>query len=379
MSINVPEWDDDKPATQHGAETSSDTSEETKLSPRQSESPSVSVVGIVERESPDPELAVAADDARPVETGTAPLMALLAPATLPVIIGGLSGAIAAILAVIVLAEFHPPMDPRVEPLARHVGTFTERMLAQETSLRAVEVDLVRTLDRQADVSAEVAKQNVSIQTALGQVAMVSEQLRVESGPGSSVFGVAVVQLSDGIARGRSFEAEWVNLFALTAGEPSLRARLQRLLPFSRSGVDTIDGLRDRIRAGAKRARLTIARPDDIFWIAADYLQTQLGLPLGTTPAMRAAEAALTEADRRLASNDVPGAIALVADLGLPFADAFGTWLEAARRRDLADGVANELTMLARRKISERARRLASVKGTDLRNMKRRTAPLRLTQ
>jgi hypothetical protein len=271
------------------------------------------------------------------------------------------------------------MDPRVEPLARHVGTFTERMLVQETSLRAVEVDLVRTLDQQANVSAEVAKQNVAIEAALGQVAMVAKQLQAESGPGSSVFGVAVAQLADSIARGRPFEAAWVNLFALTAGEPELRARLQRLLPFSRSGVDTIDGLRGRIRNGAAQAELTIARLDDIFWIAADYLQTQLGFPIGASPATRAAEAALTEADRRLASGDLKGAIALVDDLALPYAETFDTWLEAARRRDLADGIASELTLIARREISKRARRQASAQGAELRDNNGRTAPLRMTQ
>jgi hypothetical protein len=250
---------------------------------------------------------------------------------------------------------------------------------QETSLRAVEVDLVRTLDQQANVSAEVAKQNVAIQAALGQVAMVAKQLQAESGPGSSVFGVAVAQLADSIDRGRPFEAAWVNLFALTGGEPKLRVRLQRLLPLSRAGVDTIDGLRGRIRNSATLADLTIARPDDIFWIAADYLQNQLGFPIGATPATRAAEAALTEADRRLANGDLKVAIALVGDLGLPFAETFGPWLKVARRRALADDIASELTIIARRAISKRTRRQASAQGAELRGNKGKTAPLHMTQ
>jgi len=375
--MNVPDWDNDKPTDR--PETAGNATMEAKISKRQPEGPSARIVDIVDEQPKDPELAAMSGEADPTENAATPWLALLRPATLPVIIGGLSGSIAAIAAVMVLAEFRPPMDPRVEPLARHVGTFTERMLVQETSLRAVEVDLVRTLDQQANVSAEVDKQNVAIQAALGQVAMVAKQLQAESGPGSSVFGVAVAQLADSIDRGRPFEAAWVNLFALTAGEPNLRVRLQRLLPLSRAGVDTVGGLRDRIRNSASQADLTIARPDDIFWIAADYLQNQLGIPIGATPATRAAEAALTEADRRLANGDLKVAIALVGDLGLPFAETFDPWLKAARRRALAVGIASELTIVARRAISKRARRQASAQGAELRGNKGQTASLHMTQ
>jgi len=371
--------DHENSAEQRVAKTESDAPDESESPDHQPEATGASVVGILgaEQQGTEPEVTKADDGS--VTSGTRQWKALLRPSTLPVILGTLAGAIAAIIAVSVLSVLRPPLDARVEPLAQQLGTFTQRMRTQETSLRAVEVDVVRTLDLQAEVSAEVAEQNAAIEKVRGKVETVSEQIRAERGPGSSVFGVAVVQLTDGIALGRPFEAEWVNIFALTVDEPELRATLQRLLPFVRTGVDTVVGLRQRLRFGARRIDLTIARPDDIFWIAADYLHTQLGLPIGGTPAKRAAEAALTEADRRLASGDTKGAIGLIAGVGKPFAAGFSVWLEAARRRELADKVAAKLTTVARREISERARRQASAQGGNVRGAGRRTAPPILTR
>jgi len=377
MSVNSPKWNVDKPVTRIEPETESDVVDNAKASGGRTETTAGSVLGIVEGQRAEPQAAVS--DEGTADSGVAPWKALLRPNALPVIVGGLSGALAAIIAVLLLTVLRPPMDPRVAPLAQNVGAFNERMQTQETSLRAVEVDLVGTLNRQAEVSSEVAKQNAEIETVREQVAAVSEQIRAESGPGSSIFGVAVVQLADGISLGRPFEAEWVNLFALTVNEPKLRADLQRLLPFARGGVDTIAGLRHRLRAEADRVELVIARPNDIFWVTADYLQTQLGLSLGATPAEKAAEAALTEADRRLVSGDVEGAIELVADLGLPFADGFGAWLEAARYRNLADAVAAKLTMVARQEISARARQRASAQGRGVGSAGGQTAPLTMAK
>jgi hypothetical protein len=362
MSINSTNWGDDMPSTQSKAEAKSDAPDVAESLGRPSETEDAKVIGLVEVEQHGPESEATAADAGSVASGAPLWTALLRSSALPVVVGGLSGAIVAIAAVFVMAELRPPMDPRVEPLAQQIGGFTQRMQSQESSLRAVEIDLVRTLNQQADVSAEVVKQNTAIEMALGQVAAVSEQIRADNGPGSSVFGVAVVQLADSIAHGRPFEAEWVNLFGLTVDESELQDTLQSLLPFARSGVDTVAGLRLWLRDGASRVDLAIARPDSILWVAADYLQTQLGLPLGTTPAEQAAEAMLTEADRRLADGNVEGAIEIIADLGLPFADSFTAWLEAAHRRDLADKVAAELTTVARREISERARRRASAQS-----------------
>jgi hypothetical protein len=377
MSVNSPKSNEDKSATRRQPETESDVLDETEPPVREPEGTVASVLGIVEvqRQGAEPEVTEADEGA--ADSSPPPWRELLRNNSLPVVVGGLSGAMAAIAAVFVLTALRPPMDPRVEPLAQNLGAFNQRLQVQESGLRAVEVDLVGTLGRQAEVSAEVAKQNAVIETVRGQVATVNERIRAESGPGSSVFGVAVVQLADSIALGRPFEAEWVNLFALTANEAKLRAELQRLLPFARAGVDTIAGLRRRLRAGASRVKLVIARPNDILWVATDYLQTQLGLSLGATPAEKAAEAALTEADRRLASGDPEGAIELVADLGLPFADGFGDWLEAARRRVLADTVATGLTTVARQEISARARRIASAQGVGSGGS--RDAPLRMTR
>ncbi|MBT3304866.1 MAG: hypothetical protein HN377_00115 [Alphaproteobacteria bacterium] len=379
MSINPTKKDDDKPASRQEAESETGVADAEDLLGRSREALSASVVDFVE-----PEQSTTQTDEAAIDEGTPgaeerPLAALLRPNVLPVIGGALSGALAAIMAVFVLTELRPPMDPRLEPMAEHLGTFTQRMRDQENGLRAVEVDLVRTLAQQTEVKAAVVKQNAQIATALGQVKAVSDQIRAENGPGSSVFGVAVVQLADSIDAGRPFEAEWVNLFSLTVGEPELRAGLQRLLPFSRSGVYTIAELRHELRADAEQAGLTIAKPENFFWIAADYLQKQLGLPLGVSPAAQAAEAALTESDRRLAKGDIGGAVKLVADLGTPFAEGFGAWTEAARRRALANVVATRLTEVARREISLRARRRAAVQNGQAPDRERRALPLSATR
>ncbi len=88
---------------------------------------------------------------------------------------------------------------------------------------------------------------------------------------------------------------------------------------------------------------------------------------------------MTEADRRLSLGDVSAAVELIADLSEPYARAFGGWMKAAERRQLADATAVQFTATAREQVRQLALREISALSGSTESVDRQITPLRLTK
>lgn len=293
----------------------------------------------------------------PVEPEEKPaaLGATLRSASLPAVVGGLAGAIFAVLAVVAMTELKPPLDPRLPGLAQQVAGFQQSLYSLETTIRGAEADLVRALAADTALGARLDEQSGRFDSAMASIAEARRELKVETGPGSVVFGVSALQLGAAVDGGRPFESEWVNLYALTADHPPLREALSRLMPMASAGVPTIGELQAELRATAAAAGTPVIDPGSMYSYSLNLVQSGLGMPIGTTAEAQVVSGLVTEADRRLAAGDLPGALAVLANLTEQTVVPFETWLTQARRRATADTVVAEFSRVSREALQSRAR------------------------
>lgn len=285
---------------------------------------------------------------------SAPQAGLLRSASLPAVVGALAGAALAVVVVLAMTELRPPLDPRLPALAQQVGGFQQSLYSLETTIRGAEADLVRALDADTALTARFDEQAAGLRAAMADITEARRQLQVETGPGSVVFGVSVVQLADAVASGRPFESEWVNLYALTDGQAELRDELRRLMPVASAGVPTLSTLRADLRATAAAAGSPVVDPESLYSYSLNLLQSGLGIPIGTTTARQVIGGLVTEADRQLAEGDLAGALAVLANLTEEASARFERWQEQARRRATADAAVAELTKVSTQALRARA-------------------------
>lgn len=318
-----------------------------------------SVESFVRREdgrtsSPEPVSEQASPVVTEAPTRSEPAAGGLKTASLPAVAGGLAGAVLAVVVVLTMTELRPPLDPRLPGLAQQVAGFQQSLYALETTVRGTESDVVRALEADTALGARLEQQADGFKSAMSQIAEARQQLQVETGPGSVVFGVSVVQLADAVASGRPFESEWVNLYALTNGHPELRDQLSRLMPVASAGVPTIDVLKADLRATAMAAGTPVVDPNNMYVYSMNLVQSGLGMPIGTTAEKQVIGGLVTEADRRLSEGDVPGALAAFANLTAEAATPYQDWLVRANRRATADAVVSEFTRVSKEALQSRA-------------------------
>lgn len=276
----------------------------------------------------------------------------------PFLVGGLSGAVMAIITVFLITTFRPPLDPRVVPMTEQLNGFVQQMYNLETGLRSTEVDLVRLIDAGRDGAAQITKQNAAVAAALSEVSAAREEMRIKSGPGSPVFGVATVQLAAAVQNGRPFESEWVNIFALTAGDPAVRESLMPLVATARDGVTTATELSSKLRARAEVLGLPIGEPDDLLQTSMSFLQSQLGIPVGFSANEEVTREVLSRVDQFLLTNQVEQAMGMFASLGASTSEKFADWASLARQRQNADRIVANLQDISRDRLSNWARETA---------------------
>ena len=230
-----------------------------------------------------------------------------------------------------MTELRPSLDPRVPGLAQQVAGFQQEVYALETAVRGTEVDVVRALEADGVLADRVAAQTETIGAAMAEIAEARALLKMEMGPGSVVFGVSAVQLAAAVAEGRPFEAEWVNLYALTEGHDRLRGELSRLMPFAATGAPTAPELRQRLQAIAAAQGTPVINPDSYVSYGLNILQSGLGIPIGTTAEAQVVSSILTAADRRLAMGDFEGTLASMDTLPEENIAPFREWLVDLKR------------------------------------------------
>jgi hypothetical protein len=288
-----------------------------------------------------------------------PLKRMRANGAIPLLAGGISGAIAAIIALFLLNTFQPPLDPRVVPMASQLSGFVQQMYNLETSLRAVEVDLVRLLDRDGATASRLAAQEAKIADGLSQIAAARETLQSQNGPGSPVFGVAVVQLMNAIDAGRPFESEWVNLFALTADTPELREAMMPLVSVVRDGVESPAALSGKLRARALELGIPLVSTGDFVQAGLVFLRDRLGLQMGISAGDEVVRAVLARTDELLRIGQLDDALATFSNLGDATTGDFEEWFASAQSSVTARRIVDRLSVVSRARLRDRARNSAT--------------------
>ena len=322
------------------------------------------VVGVIEGAprvvEPSPE---ALNDALPSHVGAEtdqeatpkPMARMGSSGAIPLLAGGISGAVAAIIALFLINTFQPPLDPRVVPLAGQLSGFVQQMYNLETNLRAVEVDLVRVLNTNGATSSRLSAQDAKIADGLSQMTAAQESLRVQNGPGSPVFGVAVVQLMNAVRAGRPFESEWVNVFALTADTPELRDSLMPLVSVVAEGVADTSALSEKLRLRSLELGVSVDPPGDILKAGLAFLQDRLGLPIGLSAGDEVVQNVLARTDKFLRAGQLEAALTMFSNLGDATTGDFQEWLALAQSSAMARRVVDRLSVVSRSRLRERAR------------------------
>jgi hypothetical protein len=272
---------------------------------------------------------------------------------------GISGAVTAIMALFLLNTFQPPLDPRVVPMASQLSGFVQQMYNLETSLRAVEVDLVRLLDANGAMASRLSVQDAKIADGLARMLAAQETLQVQNGPGSPVFGVAVVQLMNAVEAGRSFETEWVNVFALTADTPELQESLMPLVSVVRQGVARPAILSMKLRARALELGMPFDTSGDFLRAGRAFLQRRLGLPMGYSAEDEVIRDVLARVDQLLRVGQLDDALATFSNLGDAPTRDFEGWLHEAELSVMARRIVDRLSAVSRSTLRDRARNSAA--------------------
>ena len=326
------------------------------------------VVGVIEgaQRAPEPdsepeEQAVPSESVEEADQDVTPrpVERMRASGAIPLLAGGISGAFAATITLFLINTFQPPLDPRVVPMAGQLSGFVQQMYNLETSLRAVEVDLVRLLDRDGATASRLAAQDAKIADGLLRVSAAREMLQSQNGPGSPVFGVAVVQLMNAIDAGRPFESEWVNVFSLTADTPELREAMMPLVSVVREGVDSPATLSEKLRARALELGIPLAPSGGFMQAGLVFLRDRLGLHLGISPGDEVVRTVLARTDELLRVGQLDGALATFSNLGEASTGDYKEWLAKAQSSVTARRIVDRLSVVSRSRLKERARNSAT--------------------
>jgi len=302
--------------------------------------------------APEPETA-AAPDKRPVELSRSPSLGMALS------VGALAGAAMAVLTYFVLAALNPLQDPRVAGIAKRVVGFEQAVELQGRTLRGTEVDVARLVDQNAAIGQRIETQATRTEEVAAAIGETRGEVKALTGTSSPIFGVAVLQLGQAIEDGRPFETEWVNLFALTADDPTLRAMLMPLMPASLSGVETPAQLRERLSALAYDKGLPSASlVENPVQYGMVTLQSRFGLWLGYPPETLIAADLVAQADRSLSFGEVRRAMTTLERLPSPYAESLASWTEAARRHANARRIVDTLSMTSRERLQGRAQAAA---------------------
>ncbi|MCC7274968.1 MAG: hypothetical protein IT561_20040 [Alphaproteobacteria bacterium] len=273
----------------------------------------------------------------------------------PLLMGGLSGAVLGLAAFFVITALSPPQDPRVPPIARQVELADQRADVHDRTLRTARGDLARLSEASTGLERRIDQQDARTRGAFDEIEATRRELRAVVGTRSPMFGIAVAQLGAAVVAGRPFETEWANLHALTADDPALRALITPLKASAATGIETPARLRASLARVAREGDVPNGARQGVLSRGVMGLQSLLALPLVFSAAEIEASALLAAADRQLAIGDVPGTVAILAYLPAPFGARMAPWMDAARRHETAHAAVLALGGIARERLLTAAR------------------------
>lgn len=268
------------------------------------------------------------------------------------VFGALAGGVAAIGAVLAFTYLNPSLDPRVEALAvklTSVGTSLEQLTG---TVGTTQAEIARLLDLESLVMQRLAAQDEKI-AALEQGAEAAlAQGSADTGAGSTLFAIAVLQLRAAVLSGRPFEAELVHVYNLAGADPQVSPRLQTLVGPSRTGVRALSDLREQLAMLSAAAGIHALPGESYYAYGMSLVSKYIGYssePYET----EAARHSIRQADTLLAAGEVAGAIERVLDLSETQAVQLEPWIEAARQRLTAETAISGLADVVIASLKER--------------------------
>jgi hypothetical protein len=259
-------------------------------------------------------------------------------------VGALAGAVAAIGAVLAYTYLNPALDQRVEPIAGKLTTVDTDMRQLSATVGTMQAEMARVLDLETTIRERLDGQDEKI-AALDQRAAEAMNLEAtDTGVGSPLFGIAVLQLRAAFLAGRPFEPELVNLYNLVGADPEVSPRLQTLAGPARTGVVTLTDLRQQLMSTADAAGIQLPPSQGYYGYGMSLVSKYIGYA-GEPYEVEAARHAVRQADGLLAQGEVAGAIERILDISGPQAQQLEPWLEMARHRLAAETAVAGLTDL----------------------------------
>ncbi len=217
-------------------------------------------------------------------------------------------------------ETRPALDPSsLQQLQQRVAALEAR---PTPDLPAVQQHLAALDKTIGDLGDKLA--------ALGK----AEQQQAAADPKITALALTLLQIRDAVAIGRPFGAEYQALLALARDHPDITSAAAPLADAAQGGVASRAALIERLRQLAPE--IATARPPP-----KDKLKSQIVARLRSLVTIRRiaddrdqtpAEAAVSEAQRDLASGDLVGAVAALDKLEGPAKTAAEPWLKTARAR-----------------------------------------------
>ena len=278
---------------------------------------------------------------------------LLRPSIYPIIAGGVLGALMAVVTVLGILEFLPPLDPRVETLDRQVAGLFQRVESQESTARSIEVDIARAIKAATNNSLHLGEQDKRLEQTLTRLDITEQNLRTDRSLGSPLFGVAVAQLAKVIHEGRPFEPEWVNLYALAKDSPSLKADLQRLMPIAHVGIETTYELRASLQAYRNHLFYSDTFLSKALLDGLSVFQYKFGFPVVRSPTEESALQHLNKTEIHLLNGEIKSAIAVISTIGSPYNEHLSPWIKSAKQHQVALRISTKLTAISEEELSKR--------------------------
>ena len=240
-----------------------------------------------------------------------------------------------------LAQIESALDQRIAALSKAVDDLrAQSSSATQTESQSAERQAVSDLDARL---AALAEQIKLLQSHAAQAELTQQQKTAETAR-DTAFALGVAEL-DGAARaGRPFAASLTALRRL-APDPATADLLEPLEPLAAAGVPTIGQLKRDWPDTARRAKAAQVASEYDGWLGRVMAVLESAITIrrvGGGVTGDDAEALLARAGARLDSDDLGGAVAILAGLPAPAAREAKPWLERARARLAAEAALGRL-------------------------------------
>lgn len=166
------------------------------------------------------------------------------------------------------------------------------------------------------------------------------------------LGLAVAQLSEAVRRGEPY-LEPLAMVGRLAGDPA-HGLIATLEPSAATGLPTLDRLVERFPDLARDAKAAAIAGEAQGWLGVVNTFLARLIVIRATDGSGDFDAALAEAERRLAARDLGGALDAVSILGGPGAIVLAEWRRDAEQRRDVERALNALSLQAIGALGQRA-------------------------